>query len=265
VLVTPQQRVNEELWSRPGLVRGYANRLLRPVEVLLLVRFRDALGERVLELGCGAGRLTGYLAAIAPDVLGTDVSPAMIAESRRRYPGTRFEVLDLRDLSGLADGGFDTVVAGYNLLDVLDDGERRRTLADVARVLAARGLLLMSSHNEAAAARRRGPWRVGARNPARVAVNVARLPRRVRNRARIRPLEHRAADHSVLNDEAHDFQNLHYYVTPDAQRRQLGRLGYEVVGCYDLEGAAVEPGDPAAHSEEIHYVARAGAALTTPS
>jgi SAM-dependent methyltransferase len=257
VLISPQQRVNGRLWRRRGLVREYANRILRPVEVILLARYRDALGPRVLELGCGAGRLTGYLAAIAPDVLGTDVSPAMIAECRRRYPGTRFELLDLRDVSGLGAGAFDAVVAGYNLLDVLDDEHRRLTLAAIAGVLAPGGLLVMSSHNEAAAARRATPWQVRARNPARLALNLAMLPARLRNRARIRPLERRAADHSILNDQAHDFASLHYYVTPDAQRRQLEELGYELIGCYDLDGEPVAPGEAAAHSEEIHYVARA--------
>ena len=56
-----QREANDQLWGRKGLVQAYATRELRPVEVLLLVRYQAALSGRVLELGCGAGRLTGYL------------------------------------------------------------------------------------------------------------------------------------------------------------------------------------------------------------
>jgi hypothetical protein len=97
---------------------------------------------------------------------------------------------------------------------------------------------------------------VGARNPARVADNVARLPLRLRNRARARRLELEADDHALLNDQSHDFQALHYYIEPDAQARQLESLGYAVLERLDLDGEALAPGDPAPHSEEVHYLAR---------
>jgi SAM-dependent methyltransferase len=246
------------MWRRTDLVRSYANRELRPVEVLLLVRYRDALSGRVLELGCGAGRLTGYLGALGGDVLGTDVSPDMLVAARERYPDVRFEQLELRDLGRLEPGAFDAVVAGYNLIDVLDDGERRRTLAAMRDRLSPGGLLIFSSHNLATADARRSPWDfVLARNPVQLVRNLARQPRRLRNRRQARRFELRAGGHAVLNDESHDFGALHYYVAPDEQARQLAEAGLELVECLDLDGAPVPPGADAAHSHELHYVARA--------
>jgi SAM-dependent methyltransferase len=250
-----QAEANDALWRRSDLVRPYANRELRPVEVVLLARHRDALSGRVLELGCGAGRLTGYLAQLGGDVLGVDVSPHMLREAAARYPGVRFERRDLREAAQL--GTFDVVVAGYNVLDVLGDDERRVLLAELRTAIAPGGLLIFSAHNRAAAWRRRTPWdHVLARDPARLARNVALTPRRLRNRARVRPLEQRCGDHALLNDESHDFLALHYYIAPDDQVRQLEAAGFEVVEWLDLDGTVLTPGDPASNAEEIHYVAR---------
>ncbi|MDT7547825.1 MAG: hypothetical protein QOE84_219, partial [Actinomycetota bacterium] len=122
------QRVNDKLWSRLDLVKVYATRDLRPIEVMLLVRYREALSGRVLELGCGAGRLTGYLAELASVAHGVDISPAMVDHCRRAYPRAIFSEGDLRDLSAFDPGSFDVVVASYNVVDVLGDRERRAAL-----------------------------------------------------------------------------------------------------------------------------------------
>src|SRR5690348_9366720 len=77
-----QERVNARMWARSDLVSKYTGRSLRPAEVMILVRHRDEIGPRVLDLGCGAGRLTGYLADLWPEVHGIDVSPAMLEHCR---------------------------------------------------------------------------------------------------------------------------------------------------------------------------------------
>jgi hypothetical protein len=52
-----QARVDGEMWSSASLLDDSPGRTLRAAEVLILVRHRDALGGRVLELGCIGGRL----------------------------------------------------------------------------------------------------------------------------------------------------------------------------------------------------------------
>jgi hypothetical protein len=124
-------------------------------------------------------------------------------------------------------------------------------------MLAPGGLLVFSTHNLEAAWRRRTPWQfILARNPARLALNLARTPQRLRNLQRARALEHRAGEHALLNDESHDFTALHYYVTPAEQERQLAAAGFTVLERLDLEGGTLAAGEPAPNAEEIHYVAR---------
>ena len=244
-----QESLNAELWARGDFVDHYATRDLRPVEAKLLDRHRDALAGRVLELGCGAGRLTGHLCELAQAVHGVDLSPAMVAYCRQTYPQATFSVGDLRDLSMFESGSFVVVVAPFNVLDVLGDAERRRVLEDIRRVLVAGGLLIMSSHNRGYAPRINATIRLYLGSP-------LRLLRRLGNRRRLRSLQRIEDGYAILNDEAHDFSVLHYYISRDAQERQLTEQGFEFLECLDLGGGHVPTGSAAVRCPELHYVAR---------
>ena len=251
-----QAQLNAEFWAGGEQLGFYAQRELRRVELVLLRRYRGALSGTVLELGCGAGRLTGYVIETAAKVHGIDISPAMIAHCRAAYPEGVFEVGDLRDLSHFADRSFDAVLAPYNTLDVLGDDERRRVLGEIARVLVRDGLFIMSSHNRAHAARIGVRARLLIGSPRRPLASLRHLPRRLRNRRRLMPLERETPDYALRNDEAHDFELLHYYVTSDAQERQLESAGFELLECLDLSGRTIARGGQARACPELHYVAR---------
>lgn len=116
----------------------------KPLDRWLLERVaRDARGP-VLEVGCGPGHVTAFLAGHGADAAGLDLSPAMIAVARARVPAARFEVGDLRALPH-ADGALGAVVAMYALVH-LPPPELPAAVAELARVLAPGGLLLAAVH-----------------------------------------------------------------------------------------------------------------------
>ena len=90
---------------------------------------------RCVDLACGTGDLTGALARRYPsgEVVGLDLTPAMIGVARRRCPGerVRFVAADMCR-TGLPDAWADVVTGGYALRNapVLDEA-----LAEVRRVL----------------------------------------------------------------------------------------------------------------------------------
>jgi trans-aconitate 2-methyltransferase len=53
-------------------------------------------GERILDIGCGTGQLTGKIATGGAEVLGIDSSPEMVAAARQAFPRLAFEVADVR-------------------------------------------------------------------------------------------------------------------------------------------------------------------------
>jgi SAM-dependent methyltransferase len=247
---------NARTWSRRRFVRHYQTTDLRPVEARLLEEHAAAFAGRVLELGCGAGRVTGHLAARAEHVDALDISAHMLAVARNRYPEVTFHEADMTDLSRFADGTFDAVVAPCNVIDVVDDAERRALLSDARRLLCADGVLVFSSHNRARVPLLKEPWELPAHSALAFGNAVARLPLRLRNRRRLRPLAVGAPDYEILNDSAHDWSLLQYYIFPADQRRQLADCGLDLVACLSLDGSPVDEDDPPQEPPELHYVAR---------
>ena len=219
-------------------------------------------------MGCGTGRLLGYLLEFGGDVVALDISAQMVELAGRRHPAADVRLGDLRQLSQAVSGRFDVVIASDNVIDVLDDGGRRRLLADLAsHHLAPDGLLVFCSHN-LDASRTPAPEARGGRT-AQAAQRVARaaegspagalrlvraLPRRRRNRRRLKSGEFRGQGFAVLNDVAHDYGLLHYYIGRDAQEQQLADAGMELLVCLDRHGRAVPPGSPG-EGESLYYVA----------
>ena len=73
-----QSAVNARIWRSGKYLRAYDSRVLIPGEVQLLVRYSSHLAGRVLDLGCGAGRVLAYLVMLGSDAYGFDISAAMV-------------------------------------------------------------------------------------------------------------------------------------------------------------------------------------------
>jgi SAM-dependent methyltransferase len=249
-----QSEMNADVWRRGRFLSKYVSADLRPAETALLEHQREAIGGRVLELGCGAGRLTRHLVDVAREVHALDLSPAMIAHAERAVPGATFHLRDMTDLSLFEPESFDAVVASYSVLDVLDHDERGAQLDRLHRVIAPGGVLLLSTHNRGVLPLG-GPG-VRVTGPLVLAADVVRLPRRLRNHRRLRHLERDESTYSIVNDVGHDYSLLHYYISRDDQERQLAEHGFELIECLDPDGRTVAPGDSAPAAHELHYAAR---------
>lgn len=105
-----------------------------------------APGDRVVDYGCGIGMLTGRLAAAWPEcrVLGFDPSSESLSLAAEAVAGNR-NVSLANSLEG-ADGTARLVVCA-NVLHHVDSADRAEVVAQMARVLAPGGRLVIFEHN----------------------------------------------------------------------------------------------------------------------
>lgn len=66
-------------------------------------------GDKILDVGCGNGRLLETLADRKIEYLGIDQSPNLIDLAKKNYPDYNFRVSDLLDLGQIEEYGFDWV------------------------------------------------------------------------------------------------------------------------------------------------------------
>lgn len=88
-------------------------------------------GARILDAGCGQGRLGGYLAACGHTVVGVDVDPALVAEAERQFPAATWRQGDLAELDLPAagiDAEFDAIVCAGNVVTFAAPGTQRDIL-----------------------------------------------------------------------------------------------------------------------------------------
>jgi SAM-dependent methyltransferase len=260
--VSVQSETNRRVYSSRRILAGYVGRPLGPAERAVLEELRAAIdGKRVLELGCGAGALTRELLAANADVVGVDISPAMIEHCRATFATGTFLVGDLRDLAVHESGSYAAVVAGANLIDVATHDERPGVLAELRRVLATDGLLYFSTHNrnstDALRQAHRGPTLRLVRSPSRLLRLVAGFAVGTVNHRRLARHQVFEPEYAIINDSAHRWSLLHHYITRDAQVRELATCGFEVMSVRGTDGAVLRPSDPDAQFTELHYLARA--------
>ena len=112
-------------------------------------RFIDALvprAARILDAGCGTGRVGGELAARSHLVTGVDLDPELLAQASLDFPGCRWERGDLATLRLCDAGGhpelFDVVFAAGNVLAFVSPGSTGAVLASLAAQLAPGGRLV---------------------------------------------------------------------------------------------------------------------------
>ncbi|MEM9752961.1 MAG: methyltransferase domain-containing protein [Planctomycetota bacterium] len=133
----------DDIFMKPFVVRSLAS-----------LGFPTA-GSRALDLGCGTGALSCYLAEQGFDVVGLDIAPTAIAhairESKQRGLDIAFEVSDVCREPFPPDP-YDLILDGHLLHCIVFEHERDALLRKIRRSLSGRGqfwvetMLLESDH-----------------------------------------------------------------------------------------------------------------------
>jgi ubiquinone/menaquinone biosynthesis C-methylase UbiE len=107
--------------------------------------FRESIkeGDKVLDVGCGNGRLLEILKDKNVRYAGVDISERLIEIAQERYPQYNFLVADNLNLPFL-DNNFDKVFSVATLHTIPSEDLRRKAVSELKRVLRPGGLLFVT-------------------------------------------------------------------------------------------------------------------------
>ncbi|ATO13542.1 SAM-dependent methyltransferase [Micromonospora sp. WMMA2032] len=128
--------------TKPGHSQWYVDRFRRlaaeGADLAGEARMVDALvppGSRILDAGCGTGRVAAALAARGHTLVGVDADPTLVEAARADHPGPRFLVADLAELDLPGQGEpepFDAAVVAGNVMTFVAPGTEPAVLARIA-------------------------------------------------------------------------------------------------------------------------------------
>jgi SAM-dependent methyltransferase len=128
----------------PGDSKGAKNTIIDAVHKAALRRALAPLrGKRVLDYGCGNGRIAAWAIEQGANVVGIDATPAMVEAAQRRVPTGDFRVSSPNALP-VEDGRFDLAVSVYVLQYYVSKPEKYAAcLRSIRRALAPGGALVL--------------------------------------------------------------------------------------------------------------------------
>ena len=125
----------EDPGHSPAYVQRFRDMAAAGADLAGEARLVDALVSRrarVLDAGCGPGRVGAFLHEAGHTVVGVDVDPVLIAAAEEDHPGPTWLVGDLAELDLPARGvaaGFDAIVCAGNVMAFLAPSTRRAVLS----------------------------------------------------------------------------------------------------------------------------------------
>ncbi|HNX56910.1 MAG TPA: class I SAM-dependent methyltransferase [Prolixibacteraceae bacterium] len=129
----------EEYASRFENVNSYLNQLFWFVNQV------KTANPAILELACGPGNVTKFLKNHFPEsrILAVDLAPKMIEIARKALPDVEFRVMDVRDISVIAEK-FDAVMCSF-CLPFLSKEDAAKLIADSSALLNPGGVIYLST------------------------------------------------------------------------------------------------------------------------
>lgn len=231
---------NQKTYENKDVVREYTvlNQLFEPEKKVLDILSKKLADFKMLDIGVGAGRTSGFFAPLVKEYIGIDYSEEFVKVCKNRFskhPEYTFIHCDVREMKQFANKEFNLVLFSYNGLDYISHNHRALALKEISRVVSDNGLFIFSSHNL------NSVYKLYKVSLSGSVISIAKncvkllfllllngLPGKYKNR-----------DYAIINDGAHRFRLKTYYIKPGKQLEQLEKIGYNNICAFDENGEEI--------------------------
>lgn len=247
--------VNRRAYTSRSVLSWYRDlEIIQDAERTILekitARIRD---KRLLDISMGGGRTTALLLPISRDYVGIDYASDLVDAARLKFPQADIICRDARDLTCFDDASFDFVLVSNNGLDYMVHEDRITVMQEIFRVLNQQGLFMFSTHNRDYQNFDRLPWQQKHSFEPGFLKNCAHalyyLPKHLSLKKHARQSE----EYAIINDNAHGYSLLTYYISIERQIEQLAQAGFVDTEAYDFAGTVRESDTT---SPWIYYLTR---------
>lgn len=209
--------------------------LQKPEKTIFDLLSNEMKNFKMLDIGVGAGRTTSFFADKVKEYKAIDYSEKMIDACKRKFrnkiPEENFMVADARDLNIFQSGYFDFILFSFNGPDYVSPEDRQKIFNAICRILKSNGYFCFSSHNLQASSN----WgKIKLRlNPFAILQKIL-LDQKLLKINKEQLKSSKSSDYLMLNDGAHGFGLITYYVLPSFQIKTLKEIGYSEIRIFEL-------------------------------
>lgn len=134
----------DEYRRAAGIYDALVGPFLKPVHTAIVSSLSSAGSQTVVDLCCGTGLLAGMIGDTGKNVVGVDISPAMLSVGRKHHPGVTFIDGDASSLP-FSESKFDAATISFGLHEK-SESIAMAILSEARRVVAPEGLILVADY-----------------------------------------------------------------------------------------------------------------------
>ncbi|KAK5164587.1 uncharacterized protein LTR77_009793 [Saxophila tyrrhenica] len=130
----------------PAYEKAFANLEPQAAAVQWVIdQLREMNSAKCLDIGCGTGRPTcEELANAGHDVLGIDISGAMVADASKKIPNAKFEKLDMAEYNPALES-FDAITVFFSMIASVTQDQIRENIRRIYHWLKPGGVFVFAT------------------------------------------------------------------------------------------------------------------------